>query len=230
MSNDIFSNTTYRENILTNLDLFINLNELDLTKLFLKIYIRKYLHVLNKIQNRSKLINKLAKAVEPGQEYLKEKRKLIDRWHKHIKFLNDPRGSASGFLFGPYATEHCNEPKYEDQKIPSLCYAVQDPMMEAILKDNIDAENIHYMLTLVNMLYINPSTKDKIDQINSIKDKVDEYKNQLIANKPINKIEFMETTAKILNMFAESAKVKPLAHKADLNRRESSTLHPESEQ
>lgn len=227
MSKDIFSNPTYRKNILTNLDLFINLNELDLSKLFLKIYIRKYLHVLNKIQNRAKLINKLAKAVEPGQEYLNKKDELGRRWHKHIELLDDPRSSTSGFLLGPYVAEHCiNNSENEDKEKPSVCLAVRKRLMQAVLEDNIGPESIYNMITLVNMLDINANTTDKIDEINSIKNTVDEYKQQLINNKPINKIDFMETNAKILNMFAESAKVKSLSNKADLISREGTLSSP----
>lgn len=231
MSEDIFNNPIYTQNILTDIDLFTNLDKLELSKLFLKIYIRKYLHVLNKLQNRSKLFNKLLEAAEPGQEHLKKKLELSGRWHKHVKLL-EPYTSTDVFLMTPPARKHCiNNPG--DESVPAVCEAMNNSIMKAALEDNIGPENIHYMLTLVSILYNISSTVDDITELNNIYKKVDEYKNDMIRGNTIDKIEFMKTTADIIKIFAEKSSksasstvrtVPPMV--ADLNVASSSLVSP----
>lgn len=197
MTNDIFQDPIYRDNILTNLDLFINLDKLELSKLFLKIYIRKYLHILNKIQYRSKLINKLSKPDEAAKEHLKQRLESSQAWHIHNIEINKPNNAIGVFLMNSLARKQCDN----KENPPAYCTAMYHNIMKAALENNIGAKDIHYMLSLVSLLY----SKDPNNvEVKNAYDKVKGYKEQMINSEPINIKEFLETSAKITELFAKN--------------------------
>lgn len=203
MSN-IFNDDIYKTNILTELDLFSNLDELELSKLFLKIYIRKYLHVLNKIQIRSKFINKMSKAKDAAKEHLEEQSELSRKWHTYNTLNNKPHNSAGPFFMSPWARKQCDN-NLDNEILPAYCNAINDSIMKAALENKIGAENIFYMLSILSILYNKYNGEELSQELNNIYRKVQIYKEKIIRGEPIDNKEFMKTSAKITEMFAKKS-------------------------